>query len=584
MHSGKLIISAICLALPLTGCEFSSISSATPDTGETVLLEPGDAQTFSVTTQIGEYDCNQWWAISNKNATDTQYDENNNLNAPFAHTTQYTADEESPGVYQVCFTIKDYMAIEHSGIVIQLGKKTKTWNVIVKGIDVLPEKNVSVLPGESQTYEAAAYPSGTYAYTWFLDDVQVSTGDQYVFAPTSAQCGLHTLKVNAAGEGGSFTYSRQLIVPFAIAEIDTYDSDLADFYPCADGGYVIAGTAANGAVTGLCGFGGYDGYIYKLGDQGQVVWRTLTGGDGGEGLYSVVPTLDGGSIAAGETGSTVFEDTTNTTGSGNAYIVRLDSDGKILWQKLFTASGSQWGECIKTIRQTSDGGFIAVGFDSASYNTHAVWVLKLDASGAVEWELSIGDPNGNYLYATVACTGDYLLAGTIDGYQGFVAKLNQSDGATIWQIFSDKVQMFKDITPTADGGCVVTGITAAGSSYAARLDQDGAVVWENIYAHETGALSVGTLLQNNANAGYVTAGSLCGLAMIMTLDEAGLVMKRLEFGEKGHSHYHVLAQPMTDGRYMAFVTDSITIFPDLFATDQTIYRTRYLVPVDVNTD
>ena len=264
MNTGKLIIPFMFLAVLVSGCEFSKITSATPDTGETILLEPGDAQTFSVTTQIGEYDCDQRWAISNNNATDTQYDENNNLSAPLAHTTQYTADEESPGVHQLCFTIKDYMAIEHSGIVIQLGKKTKTWNVIVKGIEVLPEKNVSVLPGESQTYEAAAYPAGTYTYTWFLDDVQVSTGDQYVFSPTSAQCGLHTLKVNAAGKGGSFTYSRQLIVPFAIAEIDTYDSDLADFYPCPDGGYVIAGTAAAGAVSGLTGFGGYDGYIYKV--------------------------------------------------------------------------------------------------------------------------------------------------------------------------------------------------------------------------------------------------------------------------------------------------------------------------------
>ena len=73
----------------------------------------------------------------------------------------------------------------------------------------------------------------------------------------------------------------------------------------------------------------------------------------------------------------------------DAWIVKLDASGTIVWNKLY--GGSQ-EDVANSIQQTPDGGYIICGYTLSSANGSVIginhggrdyWVIKLDANGNI---------------------------------------------------------------------------------------------------------------------------------------------------------------------------------------------------------
>ena len=78
--------------------------------------------------------------------------------------------------------------------------------------------------------------------------------------------------------------------------------------------------------------------------------------------------------------------------SNGSIIMRTDSTGNVLWSKSYT-SISHENVVLKTLKQTYDGGFIAVG--ETDYNTKGL-IVKLDPTGNVVWKRKIGFNQDDY--------------------------------------------------------------------------------------------------------------------------------------------------------------------------------------------
>jgi hypothetical protein len=169
-----------------------------------------------------------------------------------------------------------------------------------------------------------------------------------------------------------------------------------------DGGYAVAGKI-NNSITGK-----YDFWLVKTDGKGSQQWTRNFGGQNGDSIAnSIIQTGDGDYVLIGDT---------STFGLGNfdAWIIKTDSLGNMLWNKTYGGTGEPpifYGESnpnlIKgskgkgndhaySIIQTSDGGFAFVGTSpfSEDYGRTLVWLVKTDVSGNAQWNVTFG---GNYI-------------------------------------------------------------------------------------------------------------------------------------------------------------------------------------------
>ena len=139
----------------------------------------------------------------------------------------------------------------------------------------------------------------------------------------------------------------------------------------ADGGYVVAGYTSS--------FGtGYteNAWIMKIDAQGNIVWQKYIGFEtaGGDKKFSMVrQTADGGYIAVGDAG---IWSSDGHSFAINAIIVKLDVDGNVQWWKMYGDNDAYYDRAY-SVQQTPDNGYIV----AASNNNYNAWVFKIDAQG-----------------------------------------------------------------------------------------------------------------------------------------------------------------------------------------------------------
>lgn len=111
--------------------------------------------------------------------------------------------------------------------------------------------------------------------------------------------------------------------------------------------------------------------------------------------YSILQTLDGGYVVTGQV------DNNNNGTTGNISLIKLDSNGSLIWQKFY---GGDTEEYVNAVQQTSDGGYIIVGAkNSTATGPHDLYLIKTDSNGNLGWERTYGgdqDDEGNSVQQT----------------------------------------------------------------------------------------------------------------------------------------------------------------------------------------
>lgn len=189
-----------------------------------------------------------------------------------------------------------------------------------------------------------------------------------------------------------------------------------------DHGYLVGGRSTSGVSHEKTqpNRGEYDFWIVKLDSTGQILWDKTIGGSDYEELNSIDTTPDGGFILGGLSLSGISGDkTTNSIGGGDYWVIKLDASGNIIWEKTI---GGLEGDVLMKIRHTADGGYIAGGTSNSgifadksesSRGGQDYWVVKLDAAGNIEWDKTLGGNDEYENFADVIQTSDggYVAAG-----------------------------------------------------------------------------------------------------------------------------------------------------------------------------
>jgi len=264
---------------------------------------------------------------------------------------------------------------------------------------------------------------------------------------------------------------------------------------------------------------------------------------GGYG-HSVYETPDGGAILAG------------TYGAGSLccspWLIKLDPTGSVQWQMTYDAPGLAGAN---NIVPTRDGGYIMSG-EGLDF-----MVVKLRGDGSVQWARNYGEGGLTHLRVLESDTGEILVIGGTwlgDGVNpNGRAMLLDPDGNVLWQNVYGRpilVDYLTDATVAYNGNFIVVG-ASRGDYWVMELDRaSGAIVWQNVYggpAEDTGLVVTKVLKNHYLVVGASDTFSEGGLrnwwAVIVT--ESGKAWKEFSLGGSDAEDPHA-AISTSDGGFM----------------------------------
>lgn len=282
----------------------------------------------------------------------------------------------------------------------------------------------------------------------------------------------------------------------------------------------------------------------QTGFLGELDWMYNFGGSNEESAQAVIVTSDGGYAVFGYTNSIDGDLTDKTIAVNDFWLLKLDSEGNMQWNKTYGGSGDDRGQSVV---QTTDGGYAIVGYAQSSDGDgsnnegfHDNWILKLDALGNIEWERSFGFSGHDHSYDLLqTADGGFFFVGFLDvtasegeggestakgntltrhGVGEFWCSKLDAEGNIEWRQFfggtgNDRAY---GVAQANDGGFVITGssessdfdISNSSGSYdfwAIKITAQGDLVWENSFGG-TGIDKAWDISNTNDNA-YVITGS-----------------------------------------------------------------------------
>lgn len=153
--------------------------------------------------------------------------------------------------------------------------------------------------------------------------------------------------------------------------------------------------------------------------EGEVDWVKSFGGSGDDTPRTLIATSDGGYAILGYTNSIDGDLVDKTLEVNDYWLLKLDIDGNLQWSKTYGGSMDDRGQSIV---QTADGGYIITGYAMSSDGDgsnnegfHDNWIVKLDATGNIQWERSYGFSGHDHSYDVLQTSdGGYFFIGFLD--------------------------------------------------------------------------------------------------------------------------------------------------------------------------
>jgi hypothetical protein len=307
----------------------------------------------------------------------------------------------------------------------------------------------------------------------------------------------------------------------------------------------------------------------------NIIWNRLYGGEQNDVAWDVQLTEDGGFYVLGTTGLEFGPDML-----GDIYLIRMDPDGNVLWEK--TYGGAKYEEGLH-ISRTIDGGLLLSGM-TASFGAGGMdaYLVKIDTEGNELWSRTLGGPLDEMAAAEQQPDGSFIFCGNLvdpndivvadagaAGYGGFSGRstvyLAKTDpeGNELWTrtFGADNNLITAGCVQASDGGFLALATLMRFPApdddiCLVKVDQDGNEVWSRTW--EEGTMTAYDLIPTS-DGNFLIAGSLAPADDVdrlkadfffIKVDQQGNEIWMNTFGDPGMIDYPELVTETGDGGYL----------------------------------
>ena len=332
----------------------------------------------------------------------------------------------------------------------------------------------------------------------------------------------------------------------------------------------VISTGISGRITTLAGLPFPDVTVTLLDAASTSTTTDLNGdyafsGIQAGGAYTITPSYTDHSFSPEERTEPLCEGGL----SGQDFLGRFTT-----WAKSYGRGDLYPAGNFRDMQQTSDGGYIVAGYISPGVSTNKdIWVLKLDASGNVLWQMTYGGTHDDYAYS-IRETSDsgFIVAGSTPSFGAggadiWVLKLDAS-GNVLWQkaYGGTGTDVAYSIRETSDGGFIVAGgaymFGDGGHSdiWVLKLDASGNVLWQKGYGGMYSDIAYS--IRETSDSGFIVAGSTPSFGAggadiwVLKLDASGNVLWQKAYGGTGTDVAYSIRETSDGGFIVAGITAS----------------------------
>ncbi|MEP7372647.1 MAG: T9SS type A sorting domain-containing protein [Chitinophagaceae bacterium] len=385
--------------------------------------------------------------------------------------------------------------------------------------------------------------------------------------------------------------------------IQIYNAEQKPLLVTSDSGYMVGGVVQSndGDVNG--NHGGADLWLVRLDRYGSTIWKKAYGGSGTDLIGNIQETADHGFIIAGSSSSN-NGDVSGNHGGLDAWVLRIDGSGNILWQKSLGGTGTDKGYHVKV---TPDQGYLIAGLTrsdngdvsgrhTGSDSTDA-WVVKLDEAGTIQWQKCLGgSAYDEAVIADLTSDGGYIIGanttsnnGDVSGQHGkkdiWIVKLSAT-GIILWQrcYGGSQLELIGNIRQTSDNGFIIGGVACssngdvtaqkdnelfeAGDGWIIKVNADGTPVWNRCYGdlatedalYDITELSNGDFLASGfSNLSSFSKYGLPAEVLLLQVTSTGSLVWMEAYGSVGGEAGFAIVKSPGDGFLMLGVTSGDNI-------------------------
>lgn len=223
-----------------------------------------------------------------------------------------------------------------------------------------------------------------------------------------------------------------------------YNEEARSVTQTTDEGYIVAGSTNHPKS----GYGSKDVFVTKLDKAGKIISQLILGGKGLDEVEKVIPTKDGGVLmgiysrsgAIGNDELSMINDQRSRISNSSTPVSIKNGSGQNKGNASATLSmtNTQSGNSSKVIRSGAEGSVNYYPKTSNNYGEGDYWIVKLDKNGGVQWEKNFGGSEDDHIRTMALTDSGYIIGGESRSQTSGNKRAKLEEGTDLWVLALDE--------------------------------------------------------------------------------------------------------------------------------------------------